>query len=318
MSSISISVIVPVYNSASFLSECLASILQQSLQEIEVLCIDDGSSDNSLDIIHKFAEQDTRIIVISRENRGVGHSRNEGILKAQGKYVAFMDSDDLYPSKDVLEVLYHEAEKNQVQIAGGSFAEFSSPDLELKTNFCGDVDGFSFQSDAVISYSDYQFDYGFYRFIYNRRMLIDNRIDFPPYQRFQDPPFFVRAMLQAGRFYATKKITYAYRIQHKLVNWNKRASADFCKGLNDVYLLAKQHKLRKLLIYCYQRFCWHWPYISQIISTSDLSLLKKIEINYLTIRQNFGRWLFSCKKSITRQYKYIIIFGLRFTKKVNY
>lgn len=89
-----ISVIVPVYNTGIFLSKCIQSILDQTYSNIEIICINDGSTDNSLEILNEFASKDKRIIVISQENSGVSSARNRGLEIATGDYVTFVDSDD--------------------------------------------------------------------------------------------------------------------------------------------------------------------------------------------------------------------------------
>lgn len=89
-----ISVIIPVYNTAEYLPRCLDSILNNTRQEIEVLCINDGSKDNSLDVLNHYAAKDSRVRIISQENAGVSAARNHGLDEAAGRYIAFIDSDD--------------------------------------------------------------------------------------------------------------------------------------------------------------------------------------------------------------------------------
>lgn len=89
-----ISIIVPVYNVEKFLPQCLDSLVNQTYQDIEIICVNDGSTDGSLEILQKYAGKDERIKIISRENRGVSESRNEGIEHASGEWLMFVDSDD--------------------------------------------------------------------------------------------------------------------------------------------------------------------------------------------------------------------------------
>ena len=107
-----VSVIIPVYNASEFLEECLDSILHQTLKEIEVICVDDGSSDNSLEILQKYKDQDPRIIIISQRNQGAGAARNKGMSMATGKYLSFLDSDDFF-EKDMLKLAYDKAEEDK-------------------------------------------------------------------------------------------------------------------------------------------------------------------------------------------------------------
>ena len=89
-----VSIIVPVYNQQRYIRKCLKSILQQSYKEIEIIVVNDGSTDNSLSIIRKMAKSDSRIIVIDKANGGVATARRDGLKKITGKYVMFVDSDD--------------------------------------------------------------------------------------------------------------------------------------------------------------------------------------------------------------------------------
>lgn len=90
-----VSVIIPVYNVEPYLSSCLDSVCHQTLRDIEIICINDGSTDRSLDILQSYAERDSRIQVYSQENRGPGKARNAGIYRAHGEYIQFVDSDDM-------------------------------------------------------------------------------------------------------------------------------------------------------------------------------------------------------------------------------
>ena len=89
-----VSIIIPVYNVEPFLARCLDSVVGQTLRGIEIICVDDGSPDRSIDILNRYAAQDDRIRVISQENRGLGGARNRGFDAATGEFILFVDSDD--------------------------------------------------------------------------------------------------------------------------------------------------------------------------------------------------------------------------------
>lgn len=91
-----VSVVIPVYNVEKYLRECLDSIVNQTLKDIEIICVNDGSTDNSLEILKEYAQKDSRIIVIDKVNEGAATARNIGIDRAQGEYLAILDSDDIY------------------------------------------------------------------------------------------------------------------------------------------------------------------------------------------------------------------------------
>lgn len=115
-----ISVIVPVYNVEKYISRCLDSLLAQTFADFEVICVDDGSLDDSGKICEKYAEQDGRIKVHHIENSGVSNARNYALSKAEGEWYAFVDADD-WVEPDYLETLYEKATQNDCDIAACSF-----------------------------------------------------------------------------------------------------------------------------------------------------------------------------------------------------
>lgn len=244
-----VSVIVPVYNQAPYLAECLDSVLEQTLRDIEVVCVDDGSTDGSERLLEDYAARDPRIRVLRQKNAGAGRARNCGIGKARGEFIAFMDADDMYPDAHVLEDMYAAAVANGAKACGGSFMEFL-PNGAERTKYDGLMADMVFAQDGFIDYRDWQFDYGYVRFIYSRDMIRRAGIRFPAYLRYQDPPFFVRAMAEAERFYALKRVTYRCRIHRGAVDWIAARARRFkalCDGLRDVAAFAKANGLEKLV-----------------------------------------------------------------------
>lgn len=251
-----VSVVIPCYNVAEYLKECLVSVINQTLKDIEIICINDGSTDCTLEILKEFAKKDDRIKIISRENKGVGHSRNEGIWNAKGDFISFIDPDDYYEYQDNLEILYKKATENNVKICGGEFSHLCNGKIDISDGK-GSFFGYRFEKEGIICYKDWQFDYGYHRFIYDRKFLISNNIVFPSYKRFQDPLFFVQAMFKAEKFYAIQKSTYLLRCGHKKVNWAKDKMTDMLNGAEDNINFAKAHKLDKLYYLSFQRINEH-------------------------------------------------------------
>lgn len=120
-----ISVVIPVYNIQTYLKECLNSVKNQTYKNIEIILVDDGSTDNSGTICDDYAKIDSRIIVLHKKNRGVSSARNEGIKVATGKYISFIDSDD-WIAPDMLEKLYIAIKDSDSSIACCTFSEVTS------------------------------------------------------------------------------------------------------------------------------------------------------------------------------------------------
>ena len=111
-----VSVIIPVYNAEKYLGECLDSVRSQTLSDIEVICVNDGSSDDSLNLLKSYKEKDDRICIIEKENGGASSARNAGIRAAQGEYILFLDSDDQFCAKEALECLWERADKGSLDV----------------------------------------------------------------------------------------------------------------------------------------------------------------------------------------------------------
>lgn len=241
-----ISVIIPIYNMDSYLRECLDSILGQSLKDIEIICVNDGSTDYTQSILEEYSWNDTRIKVLTQENQGVSAARNRGIKKATGEFLFFLDPDDWLPDEKVFEDLYTAAKENNVLICGGEFREVSNGKVIDKWE--GNLSKYSFRNDGIISYSDYQFDYGWVRFIYNREFLLEKKLEIPALSFFEDPVFFVQIMHEAGKFYAMKRCIYCYRTGHKELNLSYEKTRDLVKGLYLNILFAKEHQYDDLFL----------------------------------------------------------------------
>jgi glycosyltransferase involved in cell wall biosynthesis len=115
MSDIKVSVILPLYNVEKFIGQCLDSLVNQTLKEIEIICVNDGSPDNSATIAKQYAEKYSNITVIDQENKGAGAARNNGLKHAKGEYLSFLDSDDFF-EPDMLEVAYNKAKEDKADM----------------------------------------------------------------------------------------------------------------------------------------------------------------------------------------------------------
>lgn len=201
---IKLSIIVPVYNVEKYLERCLNSLINQTLKEIEIICVNDGSTDNSLQILEKFAGQDKRIRIINQKNKGLSGARNTGIKLVQGEYFGFLDSDD-WVDLDYFEKLYKRAKECDADISLGDFirkGKFKHK-IRLKLNkeeeFVGDNDKF----------------YGsqFYHFpcvwnkIYRTKKFNDLRFIEGIY--FEDGPYTIQALHRANKI-VTCCDTYLY------------------------------------------------------------------------------------------------------------
>lgn len=148
-----ISVIVPIYNVGKYLPQCLESLINQTLKEIEIICVNDGSTDNSGEILEDYANRDCRIRIITQENAGVSTARNAGIEIALGEYLMFLDGDDFY-TKNACKIAYDNITMNNSDIAVfgqiekyGLFCKSGRVNKNIKKAFkTGNIDLWKFQT----------------------------------------------------------------------------------------------------------------------------------------------------------------------------
>lgn len=131
-----ITVIIPVYNAAQYLRPCLDSLCAQTLREIEIICVNDGSTDASAEILREYAARDARVVVLEQENAGQGAARNRGLEHARGEYVAVVDSDD-FVSPNFLESLYRAAAAHGADVAYSTDVQLRMPDGSSKAKWMG-------------------------------------------------------------------------------------------------------------------------------------------------------------------------------------
>lgn len=244
---IRVSVIIPVYNAERSLRTCLASVLGQTLRNLEVICIDDGSTDGSFPLLESIAAEDCRLKVVRQDNAGAGPARNVGLRMAHGEYVAFMDADDAYPDSRTLERMYVAAREAEAAVCGGGFS--ISVGRRIRTHFEGLDWGYVFEKRGWLEYSDYQFDYGYTRFLYSTALIREHGLEFPTLSHFEDPPFFVAALYAAGRILALDFATYLYNADIWKVRWaanDYRRLKDLIRGLEMNMCFARKHGLAKL------------------------------------------------------------------------
>lgn len=208
-----LSIIIPVYNVEKYLPKCLGSILEQPFKDLEVICVNDGSTDGSLDVLQKIKKNDDRVVIIDKKNEGSGIARNIGLSTAQGEYVYFIDSDD-WLEDDVLAKIIAKADELQTDILvfgglsyyngkgqNGAYSKNKLPKKYLgKVVSAKDVkkDIFKFPSTAWTK-------------LYRRSFLIKNEIKFQNIRAGQDQLPFFHSMIMADRIAILPENIYCYQ-----------------------------------------------------------------------------------------------------------
>lgn len=197
-----VTVIVPVYNAARYLQDTLKSLRRQTLEAIEVICINDGSTDNSLELLRQFEACDSRITVIDQSNSGAGAARNAGLRAAKGEYLSFLDADDLY-EPTMLERAYAAAKEYEADLVvyGADFYYEDSgtyrkePWLDLRRLPArSPFDVFDIEGNPFRSTNGWTWDK-----LFRRSFVLDNRIEFQEQRTYNDMSFTFKALIYASR-----------------------------------------------------------------------------------------------------------------------
>ena len=225
---IKVTVIVPVYNVESYIRQCLDSLLNQTLRNIEIIVVDDGSPDNCAQIVDEYAISDNRIKVIHKKNGGVSAARNDGIERITGKYIFFCDSDD-WLTEDALEKMFKRAEDSRSDVLISDFYEAVEDEYIIKKMFSNefvtdDIETLRTLQNTVLPKGvtalrckDFKRGYCLgapWHHLIRSSIIIDNNLRYDTYVRgiFDDGLFMLNVFEHAKRVAYLSENTYYYRI----------------------------------------------------------------------------------------------------------
>ena len=208
-----VSVLVPVYNTERYLSQCMDALCSQSLHDLEIIAINDGSTDSSLEILKGYAERDTRIRIIDKPNSGYGASLNRGILEARGTYIGISEPDD-YPSRSLFKRLSDAAERHHCDLVKCNYYEHFEDHETVCHNLQGHPYGKVF--DPADRPSIIRTVPAIWTALYRREWLLNEGIWFreTPGASFQDAAFVMKAWFAAKRCLLIRKPLLHYRMDN--------------------------------------------------------------------------------------------------------
>lgn len=256
MDTYKVSVIIATYNTANYLAECLDSIFSQTLRDIEVVLIDDGSTDDTESVIKKYKQKYENLVTRYQENQGAGIARNYGIALANGEYMVFMDPDDKYPNKDCLERMYLAAKEHDVLICGGNI--LTNDNGVIGSGYRAGEGDMHCSRNKVIEIKDYFYLVGHTRYLFKIELIKENDILYAGYLRYEDQVFTVKALGTAGRFYELDYPVYEYRVNHKEIKMSYEVSLDILKGFRDTLKLICEYDLQLMFERNYESFINGW------------------------------------------------------------
>lgn len=242
MRSPKVSVVIPCYNVENFLRLCLDSVKCQTLEDIEIICVDDGSTDSSGAILDEYAESDPRFVVIHKENGGYGKAMNTGLNHANGKYFCILESDDMI-MPDTYEILYNTAEQFDADVVRSDYFDLTA-NGKIKLTAKQLSKDFSFYYRLICPNEErivYSFAMHNWTGIYNRSFLEKYHIRYneTPGASYQDNGFFFQVFAQTSRLVYVPRPCYCYRIDNPSSSIHDRSK---------VYTMSEEyHFIRKFL-----------------------------------------------------------------------
>ena len=235
-----VSIILPIYNVSQYLRECLDSVIRQTLKELEIICVNDGSTDDSLEIIQEYAAKDDRIVVITGPNGGYGKAMNKGLDRATGEYVGIVEPDD-YVSLTMFEDLYQIAKENDLDIVKADFYRFARNDRGDMDMRYVNLDGTKEKYGRLL-YPDQdpsliKFTMNTWSGIYRRAMLEEHHIRHheTPGASFQDNGFFFKTTVYAKRAMIINRPYYRNRRDNPNSSVNNREKV-YCINIEYDYI----------------------------------------------------------------------------------
>lgn len=214
---VKVSVVIPVYNASKYLGECLDSIVNQTLEDIEIICVDDESEDNSVEILEKYSNNDNRISIYKKNHGGGGSARNYALNLVEGKYIYFMDADDKL-KLDALETLYNTAEDKNVDFIIFQAYNYEDSEKRLYKSESYSMDLLSKEvKDKIFNCDDLSSDLTFdinvtpWSKFYNKDFVLNSGAKFPENLLFHDNIFFWETFFSAKRIYFLNGYFYCRR-----------------------------------------------------------------------------------------------------------
>lgn len=203
-----VSIIVPVYNVEKYLANCLDTLVKQTLKDIEIICINDGSKDSSPEILKCYAQKDSRIKIIDKQNAGLSAARNDGLKVASGEFVGYVDSDD-WVDLNFYEKLYTAAKKYDAEIASGNIIRCGNRAVKYKVKFEKEeliTDSIEKLKAAKIPKYNYVWNK-----IYKRESLIALDLLFPDGRLYEDICWSIKAVYYLNGLVTVPECAYYYR-----------------------------------------------------------------------------------------------------------
>ncbi len=278
-----VSIIVPIYNVEKYVAECVKSCQKQTLKNIEIICVDDGSTDNSLAVVNSMAKKDPRIKCITKKNSGYGNTMNVGFDNAKGEYIIIAESDD-YIEPDMCEFLYNKASNYKLDIVKSDYYTFTTTNGKKKTMYestCGDP---KFYNKILFPKKDkeiFVFQMNTWTGIYNTEFIRKNNIrhNETPGASYQDNGFWFQTLTLVKSIMFVDRAFYHYRQDNPNSSINSKGKV-FCMNeeyafIHDFMIKNNQVKENFMFEFFRKKFFNYMHTYSRIAEEYKLLFLKK-------------------------------------------
>ena len=310
-----ISIVIPFYKVEKYIAQCLESVLRQSLSDIEIVCIDDNSPDESLSIVKDYAQKDSRIRILRHEeNKGLGAARNTGIKNARGEYLFFLDSDD-WLLEDGLQQLYKAAKEYEVKIV-------SAP-LQCYIEATGTYKRLRVKEKGVCRITNKNFsslEYNAFK-LFHRSIFENLDIRFPDRLIHEDVEFYWKVFTMHNHLYCLEVPVIVYRIRENSIMTSKKGNF-YCDNnielIKNIFNFLENNKLTNTYREAFTREYYNFYYKVSTFDAEKFSIeldsfFKKRDFKIGFSIRKIRKWLFN--KKFDKSERTLRLLGLYLTRK---
>lgn len=239
-----VSIVIPVYNVEAYLPRCLDSVVEQTLREIEIICVNDGSPDNSMEILERYAAQDARVKVISQSNKGLGGARNAGFDAASGDYVLYIDSDD-WIDADFCEKLYEAAQRYRADVACAGILKVRSAHARWVARF--EEEKFVEEPQLKFEICNCPPDFYVTNQLFRREVLRNLGIRFKEHVVYEDVEYLMRILCETHGLVTVPGTCYRYMVRDTSITKSRQTpqkQMDRYRAHKEFLVYADAHGIR--------------------------------------------------------------------------
>lgn len=280
-----ISILVPIYNGSKYIERNISTLLNQTYEDLEIICINDGSTDDTADVLNRLAGSDPRIIAINKKNSGYGNSMNLGIQLSSGEYLGILEGDDFTSTNMYSDLLFMIEDNNADIVKSDWFYYFDNQKVEIKANQVSD----KIVTDIQEDFSPLLIQASIWSCLYRKEFLLKNDIRFleTPGASYQDTSFAFKCFALSKKTILTEKAFLKYRLDNAQSSVNSSNKIwEITEEYKEIYKFLLEHQFEKTSIFTpfiinlYHGFIWNLKRIKSEYKTKFASYFKDTLLNF--------------------------------------